>query len=161
MTEQLDPRGHVTLRLTDRAGRIVDERRHRNRIVLSGRFMIAELFSEATGPPEPISHIGVGTDGTTPADDHEALLAPRGERREISERSVERLTERTREEELARVRVSLAAIFDFDDANGTEPLREAASFNAEDNGVMYNRVVFEPVTKTDAFKLTLLWEVVF
>ncbi len=162
MTDRLDTRGHVTLRLTDRAGRIVDERRRRNRIVLSGRFMIAELFSETTSPPGPISHIGVGTDGTTPADDHEALLAPRGARREITERDTERLTERTEDrEEVVRVRVSLTAIFDYDDANGTEPLREAASFNGEEDGVMYNRVVFEPVTKTDAFRLTLLWEVVF
>jgi hypothetical protein len=26
---------------------------------------------------------------------------------------------------------------------------------------MYNRVVFQDVTKTDAFKLTLLWDIVF
>ena len=50
---------------------------------------------------------------------------------------------------------------DFGDANGTAPLREAGIFTAETNGVMYNRVVFDPVTKTNAFKLTLLWDIVF
>ena len=43
----------------------------------------------------------------------------------------------------------------------TEPLREAGVFNAATGGVMYNRVVFQDVTKTDAFKLTLLWDIVF
>jgi hypothetical protein len=160
MRDRLDPRGSLVLRVTDRSGRLVDERRHRNRIVLSGRQMIAELFSEATSPPGPISHMGVGTDGTPAADDQEDLLAQRDERREISERSVERVDEPTGSgEDVSRVRVNLTAVFDYDQANGDAPLREAASFNAD--GTMYNRVVFEPVTKTDAFKLTLLWEIVF
>ena len=61
-----------------------------------------------------------------------------------------------------RIRVSLQAVFDFNEANDPAvPLREAAIFTAAAGGVMYNRVVFEPVTKTDAFKLTLLWDVIF
>ena len=52
-------------------------------------------------------------------------------------------------------------MFDFGDANGAEPFREAGIFTAENGGVMYNRVVFDAVTKTDAFKLTLLWDIVF
>lgn len=160
MKDRLDLRGGLVLRVTDRAGRLVDERRHRNRIVTSGRFLIAELFSEATSPPGPISHIGVGTDGEAPADDQEQLLSQRGERREISGLELERFDEGTdSDDEVSRVRVHLSAVFDFDEVNGDEPLREAASFN--ENGTMYNRVVFEPVTKTYAFKLTLLWEVVF
>jgi hypothetical protein len=65
------------------------------------------------------------------------------------------------EGDVKRIRVGLTASFDFGEANGPEPLQEAGLFNAAADGVMYNRVVFEPVTKTDAFKLTLLWEVVF
>ena len=61
-----------------------------------------------------------------------------------------------------RVRASVTAVFDFGEANDTTtPLREAGIFNAATGGVMYNRVVFEPVTKTNSFKLTLLWDIVF
>ena len=71
------------------------------------------------------------------------------------------ISEGTGPDEVKRVRARLTAVFDFGDANGTEPLREAGIYTAENGGVMYNRVVFEPVTKTDAFKLTLLWDIVF
>jgi hypothetical protein len=40
-------------------------------------------------------------------------------------------------------------------------LREAGIFTAVSGGVMYNRVVFDAVTKTNAFKLTLLWDITF
>jgi hypothetical protein len=52
-------------------------------------------------------------------------------------------------------------VFDFGEANGPEPLREAAIFTAAADGTMYNRVVFDPVTKADTFKLTLIWDIVF
>ena len=60
-----------------------------------------------------------------------------------------------------RVRVTLKTVFDFNEANGTDPLREAGIFNAATGGVMYNRVVFDPVSKTNAFKLTLIWDITF
>jgi hypothetical protein len=61
-----------------------------------------------------------------------------------------------------RLRVTLQTVFDFAEANDPSvPLREAGIFTAETGGVMYNRVVFEPVTKTNAFRLTLFWEIIF
>jgi hypothetical protein len=60
-----------------------------------------------------------------------------------------------------RVRASVKAVFDFNEANGTAPLREAAIFTAAAGGVMYNRVVFDAVTKTNAFQLTMLWDITF
>jgi len=60
-----------------------------------------------------------------------------------------------------RTKVSLQTVFDFGEANGADPLREAAIFTAPTNGTMYNRVVFDAVTKANTFKLTLIWDIVF
>lgn len=161
--ERIDPRGALTVRLTDRDNRIVSERRYANRIVKSGRLMVAQMFAGGTAGPTPaqIGFIGVGTDGTAPADTQAALIAQRGTRAVVSERRYEDFVDGTGANTVARVRVVLTAVFDYGEANGAAPLREAGSFNSATAGVMYNRVVFEPVTKTDAFKLTLLWDIEF
>ena len=59
------------------------------------------------------------------------------------------------------MRANIRAVFDFAEANGVDPLREAGVFTALTDGVMYNRVIFDPVTKTGAFQLTLLWDITF
>ena len=56
-------------------------------------------------------------------------------------------------------KVRVTTELDFTEAN--EALTEAAIFNDEREGTMYNRVVFEEVNKSDKFKLTLIWEVIF
>jgi hypothetical protein len=60
-----------------------------------------------------------------------------------------------------RIRVSLQCVFDFGEANGADPLREAGIFTAASAGTIYNRVVFDPVTKANTFKLTLIWDILF
>jgi len=158
-------RGQLTLRLTDQIGQVVQERQYHNRIVTSGRMLVAQMFGGDTSgvPPTPVTHMAIGTGPADPADDDTDLAAPRGTRNPIAAPqyiSFEETTPGTAEK-VRRVRVSLTAVFDYDEANGQEPLREAGVFTAEAGGVMYNRVVFEPVTKTRAFKLTLLWDIVF
>jgi hypothetical protein len=159
MQETNDMRGRLTLRLIDRAGEIVAERSYHNRIVKSGRLLVAQMFGGvADGSAlNTISHIAVGTGGDKPDDRQTALIKERSPRRPIDKPAYSDLAER----DVQRVKVSLTATFDYNDANGPEQLQEAALFNAESGGVMYNRVTFEPVTKSNAFKLTLLWEVVF
>lgn len=160
MIENNDMRGRLTLRLTDAGGRVVHETRCANRIVTAGRQLVAELFTGQGATP--ISHIAVGTDGTAAADAQTGLSAERAPRKAISTVELAELVEKAgTPDEVHRVRVALTAVFDFGEANGAAPLREAGIFNTADGGDMYNRVVFEPVTKTDAFKLTLLWDVVF
>lgn len=160
MNEVLDMRGSVTMLLTDRAGAVVEERRHHNRIVKSGRDLVAKLFAGALGQTQPtrVTHMGVGTDGTDPTDDQTALLKERPPRKPIEEVGYAEFVDK---DSVKRVRVTLKAVFDFEEANGTDPLREAAVFNAASGGVMYNRVAFKDVTKTNAFKLTLLWDITF
>jgi hypothetical protein len=59
------------------------------------------------------------------------------------------------------VRAQVQTVFDYAEANGADPLREAAIFTALAGGTMYNRVVFDPVTKTNTFRLTLIWDILF
>ena len=54
-----------------------------------------------------------------------------------------------------------ALAYDKDFMLGADPLREAGIFTAAAGGTLYNRVVFDPVTKADTFKLTLIWDIVF
>src|SRR5574341_2594190 len=85
MNESNDMRGEVTLVLTDRRGEVVLRRRHKNRIVRSGRRLVAELFAGPSGgaPPTKVTHMAVGTDGTASADVQTALLAQRDSRKPI------------------------------------------------------------------------------
>ena len=166
MNESMNMRGSVTLQLTDGEGRIICERQYHNRIVKTGRELVAKLFGgvAAGAPPTRVTHMAVGTNATAPADSQTALLGERPPRKEIQAADV---TYTEFDEPVAgggtvrRVRASLKAVFDFNEANGTDPLREAGIFTAATGGVMYNRVVFDAVTKTNAFKLTLLWDITF
>ena len=161
MNEHMDMKGALTLRLTDREGSVVLETRQTNRIVKSGRRLVAELFAGVAGgtPPSKVTHMAVGTGAAAEADDQTGLAAERAPRKEITEVTFAEVEERG---PVRRVRATLKAVFDFGDANDlTTPLREAGVFTAASAGVMYNRVVFEPVTKTNAFKLTMLWDITF
>ncbi|MBN1478896.1 hypothetical protein JXA70_01345 [candidate division KSB1 bacterium] len=160
MKEYSDMHGILTLQLSDTRGRVVLRARYPNHIVTAGRQLVAELFAGqilSPKPPSKVTHMAVGTDPTAPNDINEHLGAQRGDRKEISNVDISEITELGGK----RVRARLTSIFDFADAVGPEPLREAGIFNAAAAGIMYNRVVFEPVTKTDAFKLTLIWDIVF
>lgn len=163
MNENNDMRGEVTLVLTDRRGEVVLRKRHRNRIVRSGRQLVAELFAGPSGgaPPTKVTHMAVGTDGTPSLDAQTALLAQRDTRKPIEPPTYLDIVDNSGGSPVQRVRASLTSVFDFNEANGAAPLREAGIFTAAAGGVMYNRVVFDPVTKTTAFKLTLVWDVVF
>ncbi|NET38428.1 MAG: hypothetical protein F6K19_41605 [Cyanothece sp. SIO1E1] len=161
MQEQNDMRGRLKLCLVDRTGQVVHQQNPKNRIVKSGRQLVAQLFAGVPGtPPTQVTEMGVGTDGTPPNDEQTNLLTPRAPRKPIGAPAYEELIENEgTDNAIKRIRTILTTEFDFGEANGADPLREAAIFNTD--GIMYNRVVFEPVTKTDAFKLTLLWEIVF
>ena len=68
-------------------------------------------------------------------------------------------TEHLIDTEDGKKKVFISAELDFTEGNGA--LTEAGLFNSDTNGVMYNRVVFAPVNKTEDFKLVLVWEIVF
>ncbi len=160
MIEKIEMRGRLSLIMTDRQGRQISRQAYDNHIVSSGRSLVAEMFSGQFGgpPPTAVSHMAVGTGSTAASDGDTALESQRGDRNAITSATLATFDDSG----VQRVRVSLQTVFDFDQVNdATIPLREAGIFTALTGGVMYNRVVFEPVTKTNAFKLTLLWDVIF
>lgn len=163
MQENMDMRGQMTISLTDPDGRVVYERTHKNRIVKAGRQLVAQLFGGITSgtPPSKVTHMGVGTNGATATDDQQDLLTPRLPRNPISTVTYSEVIDTGPSGQVKRVKASLQTVFDFNEANGTDPLREAAIFTAPTGGIMYNRVVFDPVTKSNNFKLTLIWDIVF
>ena len=158
MQETIDMQGKVRLLLEDREGRIVLDRTHANRIVKTGRQLVAQLFAGVTGtPPSKVSHMAVGTGGDAATDDQAALVAERA-RNPVGTPAYSEIVDGTG---VKRIKVSLQTVFDFGDANGTDPLREAGIFTAASGGTIYNRVVFDAVTKANTFKLTLIWDIVF
>lgn len=156
ITEHNRMHGRLTLRLTDRDGRVVRHSLHCNRIVTSGRDLVAKLFAgQIPGlPPSVVTHMAVGTDGGAPTDADTALRAEIAPRKPVGV-EYSKITEGGVE----RVRARLTSVFDAGEANG--PLREAGVFTAASAGVMYNRVTFDTVTKSADFKLTLIWDIVF
>ncbi|MBE1610103.1 hypothetical protein [Actinopolymorpha pittospori] len=158
MRDHMDMAGRLTILVHDRAGQLVLDQRQHNRIVTSGRRLVAEMFGGTTGTPRtPISSIAVGTGNTAPADIDTALVARRGDPKAITKVEYSNFTDT---QGVARVRVQVTAQFDFGEANDpSTPLREAGLLNKD--GVLYSRVVFKDVTKTDTFQLTLLWDIIF
>jgi hypothetical protein len=163
MNERIDMLGQLTIQLTDRTGAVVYSHLQHNRIVRTGRLLVAQLFGgvPAGAPPTQVTHIGIGTGATPPGDTQTTLVAERSPRKALAAPTYTDLTETAGSDTVVRVRVALNAEYNFDEGNGAEPLREAAIFTADTGGTMYNRVVFDPVTKSSAFRLSLFWEVLF
>lgn len=163
MREHMDMTGQLRIALTDRSGALVYENVHKNLIVKSGRQLVAQLFGgvQAGTPPSRVTHMGVGTGSTAAIDDQLDLVAPRLPRNPITSVVYNDVTDASGGTPVKRIKVSLQTVFDFGEANGTTQLREAGIFTAATGGVMYNRVVFDGVTKSDTFKLTLLWDILF
>jgi len=158
MQETMDIRGKVRLQLQNQGGRVVLDRTYDNRIVKSGRQLVAQLFAGVAGtPPSSVSHMGVGTGADAATDDQTALVAERA-RNPIATPAYSEIVDGLG---VKRSRVRLQTVFDFGEANGADPLREAGIFNAGSAGTIYNRVVFDPVTKANTFKLTLIWDIIF
>jgi hypothetical protein len=161
MHETMNMHGRVRLIGTTREGHVVLDRSHANRIVKSGRQLVAQHFAGVPGtPPAIVSHIGVGTGGTAPSDGDTTLVAERA-RNAVTAPVYSAIVDGAGAQSVQRVKVTLQTVFDFGEANGADPLREAAIFTASAAGTMYNRVVFDAVTKAPTFKLTLIWDIVF
>jgi hypothetical protein len=148
-------KGRLTIRMHDRQGAMVREMAADNDIVMTGRDLVAKLFSKVT--IDPISHIAVGK-GTTAVD-------PSKDQKLESELFRKPITPIDPAKDITpvdkQVRVVVSTELDFAEGNGA--LTEAAMFNGANaaSSIMYNRVVFPPVNKTSDFKLTLVWEILF
>jgi len=156
--------GGLQLILRDiRDGRIVLQRRAHNSIMDTGSQLVAGLFcGEVT---EFVKAAGVGLADTTP-DDHTltGLADPVKDSEEVPVRALTHMAMGaasyvTFDPATRSAIVKLAATFAADQANGR--LVEAGLFNSETGGTLYNRVIFEPINKSDTHELTLIWEITF
>jgi len=163
-SEQQTICGSVRLVLTDaESGKVVGERLVHNTIMTNGSVLVARRFCGE--PVQPISAVGVGEDGSDETDATlEDLIAPVLDEDENPERAeIYRLGEATSyvsaDESTHSATVRFGATFDASKGNGE--LVEAGVFNDLERGILYNRVVFPVINKTDTHELTLIWEVTF
>ena len=152
ITEAIDMKGRLTLHLENRLGEVQTIAAD-NAIVLTGRDLVVNLFAGLSGA-KFISHIAVGTGSTAINADTDSKLSTELFRKPLNKITAQNITTVN-----GRKQLTVSADFQFDEANGT--LSEAGIFNAEKDGTMYNRVLFQPVSKTRDFKLTLVWEILF
>lgn len=153
LSDSIDMKGRLTLQKHNAKGELVEQVEANNSIVLSGRDLVAKLFINQ--PIDPISHVAVGT-GTAAVDPANSRLQTELFRKPINPIDPTQHLQPTSDN---KKKVTISAELDFNEANGA--LTEAGLFNAANVGVMYNRVVFDPINKSTDFKLTLIWEIVF
>jgi hypothetical protein len=149
--------GRLTLEQYAPDGRLVERRRFDNLITTAGKTLVARIFTgEIAGKPE--LSIAVG-DGNTPAAAADAQL-----RNQVDRAAA--VTESVRTADAAGVTQAVAAVkasFPALSAGKSQILREAGILLQFENQppVLYNRVTFPDITRTDALELTLTWEVLF
>lgn len=152
--EYIDMKGHLTIRKLNAEGGLVEQVSVPNAIVLTGRDLVAKQFIKET--INPVSHlaVGTGTSAVNPAAD--TKLGSELFRKAVNPIDPTKHLTTTADN---KKKVTITADLDFNEGNGA--LTEAGLFNADKDGIMYNRVVFPPVNKTTDFKLTLIWEIIF
>jgi hypothetical protein len=162
LSEALDIQGQLTLEKRDPNDQVIEVVKARNSIVLTGRELVAKLFiKEVKDTIKPVSHIAVGT-GTTAVNPQDSKLATEIFRKAINPIDVGRDLQSVQYNGSTRKKVMITADLELSEAIGG--LTEAALFTGgkDDKGaVMYNRVVFPVVSKSNDFKLTLIWEILF
>lgn len=155
--DQLDIKGRLLIRMTDKAGNTIAERTVDNMIVNSGRLLVASLFAGLSGAAA-VSHVAIGLDGSAPEPGQSKLLNF-GLSKAIGEKTIQNNAD-------GRVRVLFSVDFGANEPKGSVTFQEAGIFSGDpaaaiDKSVMYNRVSFAPLKKTKDYKLTLSWEITF
>jgi hypothetical protein len=150
LREDLNITGRLILRKWSLDGQLLQEVTAHNDITTDGRRLVARLFDmdkQGTNIERVSSiHVGISNDPFDPA--QHGLKADLGQTviKQIDLVDV-----------LPRQLLRLTGELGEDDCNGA--LREAGLFTSD--GVMYNRVTFDTITKSTEFKLTLIWEITF
>lgn len=156
LTESIDPKGRLTIEVRDASGALVSEVAANNSIVLTGRDIVAKQFAGQV--IAPISHVAIGTGNTPTNPNTDTALGAELFRKAINPINPALHITTTGD---GKKKVTLSCDLDFSEGNGA--ITEAGLFNSAGpgTGIMYNRVVFLAVNKTNAFKLTLIWEITF
>lgn len=172
LADAMDMKGRLTIQKFNREGKLLTEVKANNFIVYTGRDLVAKLFLNQR--IDPIKYIAVGTGDKSVDPINDVALQQQVFRKEIKLPDISKdLTDIEKKVQIETKniiqknrRVIISADLDYEepkpkDNNQLYELREAGLFNAEEGGVMYNRVVFPTISKTKDFKLTLVWEIIF
>jgi hypothetical protein len=168
MREHLNIGGRLTMRLRDPAtGAMVLERRVDNLVTLAGRALLAELLTGAVGfaqmelavggPPDPADH-GYQTPEARLTDvalAHELQVVPVATEPAQQQLDGDGAPQRM----VAQISGTLDA-----ELGGEKLVMTEAGIKItrqDSNVVLYNRVVFDRITKEPNLQMTLTWEVMF
>lgn len=153
-----DIQGKLTLQKLDAHDNILGEQVTYNSITTLGRKLVSDLFKfnilaqeNQEDKIKRISQIHVGRSKEAFNPDQTGLQDEVG-RTPIE--SVEYVATGS-----DRVQLRLVGELGMDDAN--DELKEAGLFTEDDTPIMYNRVIFDTITKSPEFKLKLIWEITF
>lgn len=156
-------RGILHLELNRSDGTVVATRNARNTVLRGGGELIANLF---TGSAGPITHMAVGTSDDDPTSVEVTALANDDGNGSpgLTGSTVAAIPPEafgiTVDAQQRRVVVKVRATLPDDAAIGT--VREAGLVSRQGGtDVLYNRVIFPPVSKSDDHDLTMFWEVEF
>jgi hypothetical protein len=145
ISENLKPTGQLKIVVTDKNGKIKEERLEKNLVVDAGLGYIAARMTD-TSQPTDMSHMAVGTDSTSAASGNTGLGS-----------------------EAARVALTggegspssntIVYVATFGAGTGTGALTEAGIFNAASGGTMLCRTVFSTVNKGADDSITITWTI--
>jgi hypothetical protein len=151
-----DIKGKLIIQKFDTDGNLVDEKTTFNSITTAGRRLVADLFKfnmldSQDDKIKRISWIHLGRSNAPFKPEHTELQDHVG-RTKIN--SVEYVP-------TGNDRVSMRLVGELGTQDCNAELKEAGLFTDDAKPVMYNRVIFDTITKSDKFKLTLIWELTF
>ena len=129
---------------TNSAGEVTQDFEVPNLVVTTGKnFIASSMIKTTTNSPAAMTHMGIGTSGTTPGASDSALLA-----------------------QTARVSLSASVTNNavtytatFPAGTGDGALQEAGIFNASTSGTMLCRTTFSTVTKGSGDTVAITWVV--
>ncbi len=147
--------GQLTVKKEGLDGNVVEEVKVSNQISLSGRELIAKLYNrDKTGDTIPrVSKICLGSSQDAFDPKQDALV------QKVGETAITTIEEEDVADSTGCPRKMLRLSGVLAEADCNFELREAGLFTEDD--VMYNRVIFDTITKSNQFKLTFIWEITF
>jgi len=143
--ENLKASGRLTVERKNSSGEMVESFVVPNLVVQTGlNFIAGSMLKTTTNSPARMTHMGIGSDNTTPvlAD---TALGTQLNRQALTSQTVSGNT--------------VTYVATFEPSEGTGAVKEAGIFNASSNGTMLCRTVFPVVNKEAGDTITITWAV--
>jgi hypothetical protein len=156
-TRSLRPRGRLLLKVEERGAPLV-VRRASNIVLRGGATLIARLFcGDAAG--KPIDSIGIGFATDPATTELTALTAPPaalGIPAEALKTALPAASFTVVTDQASAIQVNIAALF-----KPTQELADVSEAGLLAGNVLYNQVIFEPVTLRVGQDVTFFWQIDF